>query len=75
MTNFDKIKKMRMKEFAGKCGTRLKCTFCPIAEFCERIIGDDIKLIIRNDTKIRNDIKIINCTKVWVKWLKSEVEE
>lgn len=61
MTNFEKIKNMSVEELAKNCCASLKCAFCPIAEFCEQLIRDDIKLI--------------NCIKVWKQWLKSEVEE
>ena len=39
MTNFEKIKNMSIDELAAKCCEGLTCAFCPIADFCEHIIG------------------------------------
>lgn len=60
MTNFEKIKNMSIDELAAKCCEGLTCAFCPIASFCDRIIGEDVRLV--------------NCVKVWETWLKSEVQ-
>ena len=61
MTNFEGIRNMSIDELAAKCCEGLTCAFCPIADFCERIIG--------------GDVRSVNCTKVWRKWFKSEVKD
>lgn len=61
MTNFEKIKNMNINELASECCKGLTCAFCPIADFCERIIG--------------GDVSSVNCVKVWRKWFKSEVKK
>lgn len=61
MTNFEKIKNMSVEELADTIGNAiLDCTFCPICNFCDRFIG--------------GDVLSVNCIKVWIEWLKSEVE-
>lgn len=61
MTNFEKIKNMNINELASKCCKSITCAFCPIEDFCEPIIG--------------GDVRSVNCVKVWKKWFKSEAEQ
>ena len=52
---------MSVNELASECCKGLTCAFCPIADFCEHIIG--------------GDVRSVNCVKVWKKWFKSEVKD
>ena len=62
MINFEKIKNMSLEKMANTIGNAiLDCAFCPICNFCDRVIG--------------GDARSVNCIKVWMEWLKSEVEE
>lgn len=45
MTNFEKIKNMSVDELASECCKGLTCAFCPIANFCEHIIGGDVNCV------------------------------
>ena len=62
MTNFEKIKNMRVRQFAYKISIAISdCELCPIYEFC---------ITNRDDSH-----KFHTCSKMWEQWLKSEVEE
>lgn len=40
MTNFEKIKSMGVDELAEKLNDLFTCDHCPLAEFCDEIIGE-----------------------------------
>lgn len=58
MTNFEKIKNMSVDELAKKLNKSFACDPCPIEEFCNK----------------HNSTPDLDCTGIWVEWLKSEVK-
>lgn len=63
MTNFEKIKSMRLNKIAYIMSLAITdCYCCPIYEFCKIHIND-------------KSHKFNTCVSAWEKWLKSEVEE